>query len=104
MNGRRVFTETAAALLKVRPELGKASRLGWSRACCALAQVFEAQNASFDAQRYLTDCGLIAAEMHRTSGRLYAPYAGQTVSATVTVPPLRSNADIPLDSPDHDFG
>jgi ankyrin repeat protein len=97
MNGRRVFTETAAALLKVRPELGKASRLGWARACCAIAQVFEAQNASFDAQRYLTDCGLTVAEMRRPgkSALLSALYAGQTVSVKVALPPLRTVDDDP---------
>lgn len=57
MNGRRVFTEVAAALKGVGQMVyGVEQR----RAdCLAVADAFAAMNSAFDRERFLCDCGVL---------------------------------------------
>lgn len=58
MNGRRIFTETSAALRAVRPveSAGDRTHEVWEECCSAVATAFAAQNSAFDLARFLQEC------------------------------------------------
>lgn len=63
MNGRRVFTDVAAALSRARP-VGAGhgvidQHAGWLIAVNAVASSFHEQNSAFDRERFLQDCGVL---------------------------------------------
>lgn len=60
MNGRRVFTEVAAALAKAEPFAPDEHEMkyAWRKSCRAVADAFAGMNQAFDRERFLADCGI----------------------------------------------